>query len=290
MALKPDDFPEGSLQILITGRCGSGKSTLINALLGDHTVPERIGVRSVSRSKDILAFNNKNFMPVPVQVWVSTHLQHHDFKNEEKYLEDLKRKCGNVDLIIYCLKMTETVFLRGNPDAVAMGKMYKTLGVESLKKTIFALTFANICASTLDKAEYKEIAAEQWLQIIKDTLNEFPDCSQVEVVPVGHHKEMELPTCDNWLESVWCKSLDLMSEEAQQKMAANNRRRFFVQKEGEKIIATNPGSTPLVFSSKEKFDKYCELADKIGKKKDIPGGYGIVVGIYVQIKSRSLKV
>ena len=45
-------------------------------------------------------------------------------------------------------------------------------------------------------------------------------------------------------------------------MAANNRR-FFV---GEKVKASSPGSTPLIFSSPEQFEKYSNLADKIVKQ------------------------
>ena len=268
----PDDLPDGSLQILITGRCGSGKSALINALLGDYIVPERIGVYNSSRSKNVSAFDSKPTkvpnVPVQVRVWVSTQLQHRDYKVEEEYLKNLKSRCESVDLIIYCLKMTETRFTPGNPDAVAMEKLYKALGAESLKKTIFALTFANNSASTLETSVFERNATEQWPHIIKTTLKEFPDCSEIKVVPVGYYKEMKLSTTntyDNWLESVWCKSLELMSEEAQQKMAAYNRRRFFVQKDGEKLKASSPGSTPLGFSSQKKLEKYSDLASKVVK-------------------------
>ena len=260
----PEDLPEGSLQILITGRCGSGKSALINALLGEHIVPERIGVFNTSRSKDVSAFDNKpTNVPVQVRVWVSTQLQHHDYEVEEEYLKNLKSRCEHVDLIIYCLKMTETRFTPRNPDAVAMEKLYEALGAESLKKTIFALTFANNSADILDKEVYERNATEQWPRIIKATLTESSDHS-VQVMPVGYYKEMKLSSCSNWLESVWCKSLELMSEEAQQKMAAHNRKRFSV---GEIVKASNPGSTPLVFSTKEKLEKYSDLADKIKKPK-----------------------
>ena len=257
------DNPEKSLQIHISGTCGSGKSALINALLGDHIVPERKGVYNVSRSKDILAFNNKRRMQVPVRVWLSTQLQHQDFEKEEQYLKDLKIKCKDVDLIIYCIKMTETRFTPGNPDEVAIGKLFKALGPDSLKKAVFAMTFANNVASNLDKEHYK-INTMQWQEIIKNTLEKlFRIRSQVEVIPVGYYKEMDLPTCKNWLESIWCKSLELMTEKAQQKMAANNENRFMLHTVEKKVSAPNPGSTPLVFSNPEMLDKFREMAKKI---------------------------
>jgi len=45
----------------------------------------------------------------------------------------------------------------------------------------------------------------------------FENCPEIVVVPVSYYKKMELPNCDNWLEQFWCKSLELMSEDAQEK-------------------------------------------------------------------------
>ena len=248
-----------AFSILITGRCGSGKSALINALLGETVVPERPGVHNKSRSSEILAFTSTNVHPV--RVLVSTQLQHQDYNDEKQYKRDLKEKCGEVDLIIYCLKMTETRFTPGNPDEVAMEKLFNALGPDSLKKTIFALTFANNAAAMLETETFQRNATDQWPKIITDTLNKVTRVtSDVEVVPVGYYKEPSLPTCQNWLEHMWCQCLEVMPEPSQAMMAANNKKRFRLQSEGTSAVPRSPSSAPIVFSSQQSLDKYCLLA------------------------------
>ena len=248
-----------AFSILITGRCGSGKSALINALLGESVVPERSGVRNKSRSSEILAFTSTNVHPV--RVLVSTQLQHQDYNDEKQYKRDLKEKCGEVDLIIYCLKMTETRFTPGNPDEVAMEKLFKALGPDSLKKTVFALTFANNAAAILETETFQRNATDQWPKIITDTLKKVTTVtSAIKVVPVGYYREPSLPTCRNWLEGMWCQCLEVMPEPSQAMMAANNKKRFRLQTEGTSVVPRSPSSAPIVFSSQQSFDKYCLLA------------------------------
>ena len=89
-------------------------------------VPERRGTHNKSRSSDIMSFNITKALN-PVRVWVPTQLQHLDYRDERHHLGDLTTKCEEVDLIIYCLKMTETWLTSGDSDEVAMGKLFKAL-------------------------------------------------------------------------------------------------------------------------------------------------------------------
>jgi len=59
------------------------------------------------------------------------------------------------------LKQTETRFTPGNPDEVAMGKLYEALGQDSLKKTVFALTYANNAATIMEADIFQRNAMEQ---------------------------------------------------------------------------------------------------------------------------------
>ena len=255
--------PPEKISILLSGRCGSGKSALINALLGESVVSERPGVHDKSRSNEITSYNTKMSFH-PVQVWVSTQLQHQDYADEEKYKKDLKAKCGKVDLIIYCLKMTETRFTPGNPDAVAMEKLFKALGPDSLKKTVFAMTFANNAAAIMETEVFRRNATEQWPKIITDALKKVKKNPAIRVVPVGFYKEPSLPTCQNWLEPMWCQCLEVMPEPSQAMMAANAKKnkRLKIYNGGKQVKPKNPASVQIVFDNQEKFEKYERLADQ----------------------------
>ena len=182
-------------------------------------VPERPGVHARSRSREITPYDTEMSF-YPVRVWVSAQLQHLDYADEEQYKRDLKTKCGEVDLIIYCLKMTETRFTPGNPDEVAMEKLFEALGPDSLKKTVFALTFANNAARIMETEIFRENAINQWPKIITDTLKKVTTVtSEIKVVPVGYYKEPSLPTCQNWLEPMWYQCLEVMPHESKSKMA-----------------------------------------------------------------------
>ncbi len=102
---------------------------------------ERHGIVNVARSSAIDLYSH-SIDGVQVNVWVSSRLQDEDVTNEAEYLQELNKLCSGVDLILYCLKMTETRFVPGNPDAhdQAMDKITQTLGYKCWEKAIFVLT------------------------------------------------------------------------------------------------------------------------------------------------------
>ena len=86
--------------------------------------------------------------------------------------------------------MTDTRFTTGNPDEVSMGKLFKALGPDSLKKTVFALTFANNAAAILETEAFQRNTTEQWPKIIAKILAAVTKVtSAIRVVPVGYYKE-----------------------------------------------------------------------------------------------------
>ncbi len=123
-----------SMDVLITGRSGTSKSILVNGIFGKEVVKERHGVVNVARSSAIDLYSH-SIDGVQVNVLVSSRFQDGDVTNEAEYLQELNKLCSGVDLILYCLKMTETRFVLGNPDAQAMAKITQMLG--RLLKTHF---------------------------------------------------------------------------------------------------------------------------------------------------------
>ena len=114
-----------SVSIFVTGKTATGKSTLVNGIVGTvvckegHTIkPETTQVESFDLTKN----------GIKMIVWDSPGL--HDGTTEEsKYLDDIQSNCKeNIDLILYCIDMSATRFVPGNPDIKAMKQLTDTLG------------------------------------------------------------------------------------------------------------------------------------------------------------------
>ena len=206
--------PKPSIDVLITGRSGTSKSILINGIFGREVIQERHGVVSTARSSS-LEFYNSTIDGIQVNVWVSSQLQDSSATDEQQYLEDLKAQCSNVDLVLYCVKMTETRFTPGNPDDVAITKISQALGNRVWEKTIFVLTYANLAAeTTFGSQEFNSTATEtfkasilQWKDVLETTVSRataMPKYSlNLKVVPAGHYRVTHLPDRKFWLSSFW---------------------------------------------------------------------------------------
>ena len=179
------------LKILVVGRLGTGKSTLIRGLFekDGHIVP-----LSLDRSRHKPTFDPKslivNDVDLLLMVW-----------NHPK-LEDVKsNKAGNLqkfDLILYIIKMSETRF--PPKDSNIMKTLLEVLGPDFVSKTVFVLTHANQVGSLDDQNIHQktmsilETKTRSWKQMIIDKLNEH---SGVELQPVhfvhaGHPSEPKL--------------------------------------------------------------------------------------------------
>ena len=216
-----------SIDVLIMGRSGTSKSILINGIFGREVIQERHGVVSTARSSS-LEFYNSTIDGIQVNVWVSSQLQDSSATDEQQYLEDLKAQCSNVDLVLYCIKMTETRFTPGNPDDVAITKISQALGNRVWEKTIFVLTYANLATevsySGMAQSTGKSLdivfqeAIENWTDVLKTTLvratgKSASQFSSIKVVPSGHYKQPHLPGYHNWLSILWSTCQSLITDE-----------------------------------------------------------------------------
>ena len=220
-----------SINVLVTGRSGTSKSVLINGILGREVVKERHGVVNMARSSS-LEFYTSNIDEVQINVWVSSQLQDGSVTDEGNYLHDLKAKCSKVDLVLYCLKMTETRFTPGNPDDQAITKITQTLGHEVWNKTIFVLTYANVAAQidfdsqkyfdsqnfdSTTKSRFKK-SILQWKNVLQTTVSSAAGMPQssfnIKVVPAGHYNAPHLPDREYWLSVFWFECSDALSSGA----------------------------------------------------------------------------
>ena len=231
--------PLPTLKILITGRCGSSKSVLVNSLLEDTTtVKERHGVITTTRENHLQTYT-KCLEGYELTLLITSSFQ--DGSNKEEVFQQLKKECSNVDIILYCIKMTETRFTPDNPDAIAIQKITETLGSECWKKAIFVLTYANNLAETIcgisnaaDATDENKSAflgsIERWKEVLKQTLNtkgclSTEECD-LKAVPAGHYLNPQLPGIDHWISDIWSECANLApSKEVIEKMVLSSRER-----------------------------------------------------------------
>ena len=221
----------GELKILVTGKTGQGKSSLINGILGGKVVAEGAGA---SRCTTEVEMFSKTIHGVPVKVFDSPGLQD-GTANEEEYIQGMKEKCGELSLVLYCTKMINTRLT--DDDKHAMVKLTEAFGEKFWKYAVFVFTFANMenCERQDDRDEnipdepdlnddkgWKVLMKQRFenrLKIWEGEIKKFlitevgvrPDiANRVPVVPTGDNKKARnnpnpfvLPDRDDWFNKLW---------------------------------------------------------------------------------------
>ncbi len=208
-----------SLSILVTGRTGTGKSTIINGLLGMKMGDEDCAEEGDSLdpvTKGLQSFHKKKGR-IDVTVWDSRGLL--DGKmDQDKNLKEMVAQCSEVDLKLLCIDMSQTRFVRGqeNADVRAMNKLTDEFGMDFWRNVMIILTFANEVRAKIFTKKLKEFkecldtVLEEDVGIPKDIV------SFVKAVPAGYHYERQLPDREYWLSDLWLECLDaLPTPEAQ---------------------------------------------------------------------------
>lgn len=229
-----------SASILLTGRTGAGKSSLINGMVGRQVTAEGHTLeRCTSKvEKHIIKYKN-----VTITVWDSPGLQ--DGLNKEKdYIQDMQKQgCANTDLVLYCAKMNDTRL--GQDESEAIRKLTKGLSGAFWENTVFVLTFANATTPppsydyvNLNKSEklktdteYFNRRLKQWEEKLKGAVRDVgidPDIvARIPVVAVGYETTQEIPGyCDNWLSNLWMTSVHRMKEGSQPALLIANKHRI----------------------------------------------------------------
>ena len=262
------------IQILITGKTGTGKSALIKSLTGVSAVEGHTLNPETTEVKD---FSSTTVGGVKLKVWDSPGLQD-GTDNERQYLAMIRKRCCDVDLIIYCIKMHDTRLLENCDDSKAMQKLYgpSCLGAEKWKNTIIVLTFANLVEkkakyqpdqSPVGKQKFYKEEYELTVTAIKGILTADVKLAKemiqsIPIIPAGYHTRLTLPDLQTsdasrcyWLSDLWLKSLNVTKLDAQPAMIKLNESRMAIS---EKEYQGRVGSTkesiarqlPLIFAEK----------------------------------------
>lgn len=124
--------------VLVVGETGTGKSTLINNLIGEDIANEG---NSLQSETDRISKYTMNVEGVSVALYDTPGLDDSRCTSDEEYLKKMRRilQTGAIKLVIYCFKLTETRMRRS---LIRTFEEYNKIGMK-WDRTVIALTFAD---------------------------------------------------------------------------------------------------------------------------------------------------
>ena len=222
------------IEILITGKTGVGKSTLVNGLVGRNVAKEGRNLRASTRG--VTGYQLTTALGLEIIVWDTPGLQDRT-GNEAAYLAEMKEKCSDVDIVICCIKLeTRTKLGEEQADFTAISKLTETFGPEWWRYSLFVMTFGNMLESMLKTTQPTVVEEEfnadieTWKQRIHQALSSagVPEniVSQVPVEVAGHFKKPHLPGREYWFSTLWLTIADRIKPKSQPAFVKINENRF----------------------------------------------------------------
>ena len=223
----PKKWNGEAVRILITGKTGSGKSALINGIVGADVAEE--GGGGAYEMKEFNLTRNE----VKIVIRCAPGLQD-TVAVQEEYPKKMQRAgCGNADLVLYCTRMDDSR-LR-HDDIEAIKKLTVAFGKQMWRHALFILTFANRVEKNIKRPkkgqpkkseeEIQQIQRDYFKQRIKEWKEDFGESlreagvssENIIVVPAGYgYGEVGgLPDREDWLSPLFYACLTRMKPDAQ---------------------------------------------------------------------------
>jgi len=197
--------------LLITGKTGVGKSSLVNALVGKQVAGQRF-----QTADKVIPYDVEHLEGVKVDVWDSPGLIDDNDDDEggagkeKEYLAKIESEITEeLDVVILCLKMDDKRFHRDDKDTFKI--LTETFGKKLWKNAVIALTFANKVEDPAggNREDYFEHDLANWREAIhpflSNTLKLDPELVQsLPLVPTGYYRPVSvLPNRINWSSDFW---------------------------------------------------------------------------------------
>ena len=236
-----------NVTILIAGKVGVGKSSLVNALIGMDVAKTGDDVTSVTKAIDIITLTKKG---ININIIDTPGLGDMDVE-DELTLQNANQEGRRIDLLLFCWKIRE----RFDRSALEQIKTIRDiLGEDMWKRAVFVLTFAN---EYNKPEEGKGFNAKEFIAKLKEWEREFkkrmkkiinPEIAEkIPIVPTGH-KEPHLPDRLSWISEFWIQGFRRMGFRAMIKLVLINQERIQSSMHNMKLSQNmygNPEEQPL---------------------------------------------
>ena len=218
--------------IIVIGETGSGKSTLVNNLVGKDVVEEGSTLRSETATihkHEVLVEG------VPVALYDTPGLGDTRGDRDAMYLRNIERivKSGDIQLVIYCLKLTETRMRQG---LIRTFQEYNRIGVK-WESSVIALTFADsvpmpgrVKKDAGLRTQYFDDKVKEWHDTLKSTLKNHvglgKEIHKISVRPTTAQFDELLPNGKRWYSSIWLDILERLTPAAMARYIEMHKRNF----------------------------------------------------------------
>ena len=240
-----------SLGLVVVGEAGQGKSSLINGLLGKEVAKEGDDLDPETQKLEKYSYEENG---VAVSLWDSPGFGIDSDEKEEETLQLLLECVGQVDLMLYCIRMDGTRWPK-KTDIATIRKMNKVFGPKIWQCCQFVLTFANqisgLCPRGSDPGQFFSNKVWKYEEKVRTTLMECAglaeeDIQQVRLVPVGdpHYHEdktWELPGIEDWFVNFWLECTCTIRKSALSTLIRLNKHRMTDMPED--VNSPNPPDT-----------------------------------------------
>ena len=205
--------------ILVIGLTGSGKSTLINALMGDTVARVEEGAASVTRK---LKMCEGKYKGVKIRVYDTVGFSDSKGKSDNDIVKEIA-KANKFDLILICIRMDS----RANDKVKKMFTVLcDNISQQMWERTVIVLTFANMFLQLgnirqLQTTEGKVISMNCEIEEFRCCVRQYVQGSVTDemfsTIPfcvAGLEDERKLADTDDWLLDLWRNCLYHSSDEA----------------------------------------------------------------------------
>ena len=212
-----------SVSILVAGKVGTGKSSLINSVNGCDVATEgeaqTTQLKSYPMQVETIANNVRT--QIRVTFWDSPGIGSL-YRDEDALYTQLAAKYKEADLLFYCLDMRQRL---SKDDVNGITRLTEALGPELWKNAVFVLTFANEVKPP--PGSYPDQATQHF----KDTLHSWKDAigrllgerlsvpeeiiRDIAIIPAGYHQQAP-PDRRDWFTPFWHEACRRFKESAHQ--------------------------------------------------------------------------